>query len=81
MEWGATWLLLQKDGKIYKEDLRQIYDVSISHGLSAASLSPDSVTRVRYFGGYVTLAKRRVGTRVLALAEMAFLDLSKLRDG
>ncbi|WEW58569.1 hypothetical protein PRK78_004037 [Emydomyces testavorans] len=27
-EWGTTWLLIEKDGKIYKEDLRQIYDVS-----------------------------------------------------
>ncbi|KAI1917108.1 hypothetical protein LOZ61_000625 [Ophidiomyces ophidiicola] len=26
-EWIITWLLIQKDGKIYKEDLRQIYDV------------------------------------------------------
>jgi len=28
-EWGTTWLLLQKDGKIYKEDLRQLYDGSL----------------------------------------------------
>lgn len=24
---GTTWLLLQKDGKVEKEDLRQVYDV------------------------------------------------------
>ncbi|KUL84321.1 hypothetical protein ZTR_07584 [Talaromyces verruculosus] len=28
-EWGTTWLLLQKDGKVYKEDLRQLYDGSL----------------------------------------------------
>lgn len=27
-EFGATWLLIQKDGKVSKEDLRQVYDVS-----------------------------------------------------
>lgn len=26
-EWGTTWLLIQKDGKVYKEDLRAVYDV------------------------------------------------------
>ncbi|EAU30398.1 hypothetical protein ATEG_09261 [Aspergillus terreus NIH2624] len=28
-EWGTTWLLIQKDGKIYKEDLRGVYDGSL----------------------------------------------------
>lgn len=28
LEFGTTWLLIQKDGKIYKEDLRGVYDVS-----------------------------------------------------
>jgi hypothetical protein len=27
-EFGTTWLLLQKDGRVSKEDLRQTYDVS-----------------------------------------------------
>lgn len=27
-ELGTTWLLIQKDGKVYKDDLRQVYDVS-----------------------------------------------------
>jgi hypothetical protein len=27
-EFGTTWLLLQKDGRVLKEDLRQTYDVS-----------------------------------------------------
>ena len=30
-EFGTTWLLIQKDGKIYKEDLRGVYDVSYPH--------------------------------------------------
>lgn len=29
MEWGSTWLLLQKDGRVWKEDLRQCYDGSL----------------------------------------------------
>lgn len=27
-EWVTTWLLVQKDGRVSKEDLRQMYDVS-----------------------------------------------------
>ena len=29
MEWGTTWLLLQKGGRVWKEDLRQCYDGSL----------------------------------------------------
>ena len=29
MEWWTTWLLLQKDGRVWKEDLRQCYDGSL----------------------------------------------------
>ncbi|PYH48659.1 caleosin family protein [Aspergillus saccharolyticus JOP 1030-1] len=28
-EWGTTWLLIQRDGRVEKEDLRQIYDGSL----------------------------------------------------
>ncbi|KAL4890306.1 Caleosin related protein-domain-containing protein [Aspergillus ambiguus] len=28
-EWGTTWLLIQKNGRIYKDDLRAVYDGSI----------------------------------------------------
>jgi len=28
-EWGTTWLLIQKDGRVSKEDLRQVYDGSV----------------------------------------------------
>lgn len=26
-EWGTTWLLIQQDSKVYREDLRAVYDV------------------------------------------------------
>lgn len=29
-EFGTTWLLIQKDGKCYKEDVRGVYDVSLA---------------------------------------------------
>ena len=29
MEWSTTWLLLQRDGRIWKEDLRAAYDGSL----------------------------------------------------
>merc|ERR1712093_530907 len=28
-EWGTTWLLIQKDGRVYREDIRQLYDGSL----------------------------------------------------
>ncbi|PYH91851.1 caleosin domain protein [Aspergillus ellipticus CBS 707.79] len=28
-EWGTTWLLIQREGKVWKEDLRGIYDGSL----------------------------------------------------
>lgn len=28
-EWVTTWLLIQKDGKVFKDDLRGLYDVSM----------------------------------------------------
>lgn len=29
MEWGTTWLLLQRHGRVWKDDLRQCYDGSL----------------------------------------------------
>ncbi|KAL9116975.1 MAG: hypothetical protein Q9187_006493 [Circinaria calcarea] len=29
MEWFTTWLLIQKDGRVWKEDIRQCYDGSL----------------------------------------------------
>ncbi|KAK3936724.1 putative peroxygenase 3 [Diplogelasinospora grovesii] len=37
-EFGATWLLVQKNGKVEKEDLRQIYDGSIFFRIREANL-------------------------------------------
>ncbi|KAL2109604.1 hypothetical protein VUR80DRAFT_2278 [Thermomyces stellatus] len=34
-EFGTTWLLIQRDGKIYKEDLRGIYDGSLFWKIAA----------------------------------------------
>lgn len=28
-EWVTTWLLLQRSGRVHKEDLRRAYDVSV----------------------------------------------------
>ncbi|GAQ46703.1 hypothetical protein AtubIFM55763_005967 [Aspergillus tubingensis] len=28
-EWGTTWLLIEKDGKVWKEDVRGVYDGSL----------------------------------------------------
>ncbi|KAL2002514.1 hypothetical protein VTN02DRAFT_6649 [Thermoascus thermophilus] len=28
-EWGTTWLLIQREGKMYKEDVRRVYDGSL----------------------------------------------------
>lgn len=28
-EFGTTWLLIQRDGKCHKEDVRGVYDVSL----------------------------------------------------
>jgi peroxygenase len=26
MEWGTTWLLLQRNGRVWKDDLKGVYD-------------------------------------------------------
>ena len=36
-EWSTIWLLLQRDGKVWKEDLRGIYDVSPVHKLPSSA--------------------------------------------
>jgi len=38
-EWGSSWLLLQKDGRVDKEDLRKIYDGSIFFEVREARMS------------------------------------------
>jgi len=34
-EWGTTWLLLQKDGRVDKEDLRKVFDGSLFYEIKA----------------------------------------------
>lgn len=36
MEWGTTWLLLQKGGRVWKEDLRKCYDGSLFYDIRDA---------------------------------------------
>ncbi|KAJ5981496.1 hypothetical protein N7522_013917 [Penicillium canescens] len=39
-EWGTTWLLIQKDSKVYKEDLRAVYDGSLFWRIREARQTP-----------------------------------------
>lgn len=41
MEWWTTWLLLQKDGRVWKDDLRACYDGTIFWRISKAQKSPE----------------------------------------
>ncbi len=38
MEWGTTWLLLQKGGRVGKDDLRQCYDGSLFYRIREARM-------------------------------------------
>lgn len=38
MEWGTTWLLLQKCGRVWKDDLRQCYDRSLFYSIRDAQV-------------------------------------------
>ncbi|RAQ52827.1 calcium binding protein Caleosin [Aspergillus flavus] len=50
-EWGTTWLLIQKDGKVYKEDLRAVYDGSIFWKIREARKSSPGWTQGFGLGG------------------------------
>ena len=39
MEWFTTWLLIQKDGRVWKEDIRQCYDGSLFWRIRDARIS------------------------------------------
>ncbi|KAI2628841.1 Caleosin-domain-containing protein [Hypoxylon sp. NC1633] len=41
MEWWTTWLLLQRDGRVWKEDLRACYDGSLFWRISEARSKGD----------------------------------------
>ena len=71
-EFGVTFLLVQKDGKVDKEDLRRIYDVSSSSpdldSLAKCDTNKGS-SRVPYSGRSETpIARTRDGTRASASA-------------
>ncbi|RDK38328.1 Caleosin-domain-containing protein [Aspergillus phoenicis ATCC 13157] len=38
-EWGTTWLLIEKDGKVWKEDVRGVYDGSLFWKVREANYS------------------------------------------
>ncbi|KAI9372208.1 Caleosin related protein-domain-containing protein [Aspergillus egyptiacus] len=50
-EWGTTWLLIQKDGKVYKEDLQGVYDGSIFWKIEEARKTPEGWTQGYGLGG------------------------------
>ncbi|KAL4912417.1 Caleosin related protein-domain-containing protein [Aspergillus aurantiobrunneus] len=50
-EWGTTWLLIQKDGRIYKEDLQGIYDGSIFWKIAHARNSREGWSQGFGLGG------------------------------
>jgi peroxygenase len=48
MEWSTTWLLLQRDGRVWKDDLRQCYDGTIFWQLRQEGI--DGVQPTRGYG-------------------------------
>lgn len=49
-EWGTTWLLLQRDGRVYKEDLRGVYDGSIFWKIREERCSKATKLLIRHRG-------------------------------
>ncbi|KAL9067461.1 MAG: hypothetical protein Q9161_006893 [Pseudevernia consocians] len=41
MEWGTTWLLMQKGGRMWKKDLRQCYDGSLFYRIRDARMNAE----------------------------------------
>jgi hypothetical protein len=39
MEWSTTWLLLQREGRVWKEDLRQVYNGTLFWKIKEANES------------------------------------------
>ncbi|KAL4933012.1 caleosin family protein [Aspergillus undulatus] len=50
-EWGTTWLLIQRDGKVYKDDLQGVYDGSIFWKIAEARKSRKGWTQGFGLGG------------------------------
>ncbi|EHA21672.1 hypothetical protein ASPNIDRAFT_125717 [Aspergillus niger ATCC 1015] len=51
-EWGTTWLLIEKDGKVWKEDVRGVYDVCLClyFALIGVRIVANDDDRVHCFG-------------------------------
>ncbi|OKL58044.1 hypothetical protein UA08_06812 [Talaromyces atroroseus] len=50
-EWGTTWLLIQRNGKVQKEDLRQVYDGSIFWNIREKRRRPEGWNQGYGLGG------------------------------
>ncbi|KAJ5982365.1 hypothetical protein N7451_012465, partial [Penicillium sp. IBT 35674x] len=50
-EWGTTWLLIQKNNKVYREDLRAVYDGSLFWKIREARKTPTGWTQGWGLGG------------------------------
>ncbi|CBF78379.1 hypothetical protein AN8591.2 [Aspergillus nidulans FGSC A4] len=50
-EWVTTWLLIQKDGKVYKDDLLGVYDGSLFWKIAKARKSPQGWSQGFGLGG------------------------------
>lgn len=54
LEFGTTYLLLQQDGKVTKEDLRGVYDVSLIFNSTKTSYDPLRITLFTTAGAFLT---------------------------
>ncbi|RAK95824.1 caleosin family protein [Aspergillus ibericus CBS 121593] len=57
-EWGTTWLLIQKDGKVWKEDVRGVFDGSLFWKIREARQSPRGWSQGLSLGGSIREAFR-----------------------
>jgi hypothetical protein len=78
-EWGTTWLLIQRDGRVYKEDLRGVYDVCCLTRLTVM-MTMLTYDRVQYSGRSARRGRREVGSRDMALEGMGSLVQSRCTD-
>ncbi|KAL2194445.1 Caleosin related protein-domain-containing protein [Corynascus similis CBS 632.67] len=63
-EFGTTWLLLQKDGRVSKEDLRQTYDGTIFWRIKEAREQGKGWNKGFGLRDLVTLGQREVKARI-----------------
>lgn len=71
-EFGATWLLVQKDGKVYRDDLKAVYDGTIFYRIRDLRQSGKGWNQgfgLWDFAGFVVRRTTRVLQRILPLAK------------